>query len=302
MNIFEVETFLTIVRAKSISKAADMLYISQSATSQRLIALEKELGIPLIERRKGYKTIELTTKGEFFLPLAEKWYSLYQEMNSLKQQQDRLPLHIGAMSSINALILTDFYNKLSDGFYGIPFNLKIRTNWSDELYELLENRRIDIAIVSEQYLYKNIQVTEIFKEKMQLVMMKSNEHENRSSFHPDELDPANEIFLSWSDTIDMWHNYWWSPSKSTHIYLDTPSILPYFITDTKKWALFPSSMQRYLKSFNKFEFFEIESGPPDRSIFMLTHRYPNASKINSIDTFKTLLKEHIESLDQLYEV
>ena len=44
MNLIDIQTFLTIASAPSLSRAAEILYISQPALSHRLHALEKELG------------------------------------------------------------------------------------------------------------------------------------------------------------------------------------------------------------------------------------------------------------------
>ncbi len=62
MNLAEIETFLTIVNTKSITKTADLLFLSQPTVSHRLTTLENELGFSLVIRNKGHK-VELTPKG-----------------------------------------------------------------------------------------------------------------------------------------------------------------------------------------------------------------------------------------------
>jgi DNA-binding transcriptional LysR family regulator len=198
MNINEVETFLTIIRLKNIRKASEVLFISQSAASQRLIMLEKKIGYSLIERKKGFKEVELTVYGKTFLPLAERWLELYQEMNLSKIKNIRVPLCIGAMGSINQPILAGFYSKLAKGDCGISFDLKICTNRSDELYELLDKRKIDIGIVSEEYVYENIFVRKIFEEKMYVIKEKNDYDQNGYAMKPEELRRENEINISWS--------------------------------------------------------------------------------------------------------
>ncbi|MFD2880212.1 LysR family transcriptional regulator [Paenibacillus rhizoplanae] len=48
-----IEAFLAIVRTGSISKAAELLHLSQATVSYRLKTLEQEMGGLLVERRKG---------------------------------------------------------------------------------------------------------------------------------------------------------------------------------------------------------------------------------------------------------
>lgn len=50
MNLAEIETFLTIVNTKSITKTADLLFLSQPTVSHRLTSLENELGFSLVIR------------------------------------------------------------------------------------------------------------------------------------------------------------------------------------------------------------------------------------------------------------
>ena len=59
MNLAEIETFLTIVNTKSITKTADLLFLSQPTVSHRLTSLENELGFSLVIRNKGHKQVEL---------------------------------------------------------------------------------------------------------------------------------------------------------------------------------------------------------------------------------------------------
>lgn len=56
--------FQSVVRLNSLSEAAEENYISQSAISQQIQALERELGFKLLERRN--RTFDLTPAGEYF--------------------------------------------------------------------------------------------------------------------------------------------------------------------------------------------------------------------------------------------
>ena len=100
MNQAEIETFLMIVKTKNITKTAENLFLSQPTVSHRLKLLEDELNVKLLNRKKGYKQIELTTQGEEFIPIAERWLSLWQEMQLLQHGQEKLYLSIGQFFSI----------------------------------------------------------------------------------------------------------------------------------------------------------------------------------------------------------
>ena len=90
MNLADIETFLMIVKTKNITKTADNLFLSQPTVSHRLKLLEEELKVKLITRKKGYKQIELTSQGEEFIPIAERWLSIWREMQLLKDRHEKL--------------------------------------------------------------------------------------------------------------------------------------------------------------------------------------------------------------------
>ena len=66
MNLAEIETFLTIVNTKSITKTADLLFLSQPTVSHRLTSLENELGFSLVIRNKRSQAGRAHPKGNGF--------------------------------------------------------------------------------------------------------------------------------------------------------------------------------------------------------------------------------------------
>lgn len=60
----QIKYFQTVVRCNSFSEAAEECYISQSAISQQIQALERELGVTLLKREN--RRFSLTPAGEHF--------------------------------------------------------------------------------------------------------------------------------------------------------------------------------------------------------------------------------------------
>ena len=112
MNLAEIETFLTIVNTKSITRTADLLFLSQPTVSHRLNSLENELGFPLVIRNKGHKQVELTPKGMDFVVLAERWMSLWKETLTLQHNQERMLLTIGCTDSLNIAVFAPLYDEI----------------------------------------------------------------------------------------------------------------------------------------------------------------------------------------------
>ena len=64
MLLRQLEYYCAVCRNASFTKAADELFVSQSAISQQVKALEADLDVQLIER-KG-RSLSLTPAGELF--------------------------------------------------------------------------------------------------------------------------------------------------------------------------------------------------------------------------------------------
>ena len=56
--------FVAVVECHSFTEAAEQCYISQSAISQQIRTLEKELGVELLHREN--RRFSLTPAGEYF--------------------------------------------------------------------------------------------------------------------------------------------------------------------------------------------------------------------------------------------
>jgi len=81
----KVETFLTVVREKSFSKASRKLGISQPAVTQQIKLLEEYLNIQIVDRKKN--GINLTKAGEelylVFLRLEKHMLGIEKEILKL---------------------------------------------------------------------------------------------------------------------------------------------------------------------------------------------------------------------------
>lgn len=68
-QIKQIDYFLAVVRARSFTKAAETLYVSQSSLSQYISSLEQQIGMPLL-LRAGNKPLQLTEAGQIYYTAA----------------------------------------------------------------------------------------------------------------------------------------------------------------------------------------------------------------------------------------
>ena len=100
MNLRFVEAFYWVATLKSISRAAEKLYLTQSAMSSRIATLEDELGILLLDRRD--KQFKLTGAGARFLQYAQKLLELQREVKAEMGSgvSMAMSMRIGAIESV----------------------------------------------------------------------------------------------------------------------------------------------------------------------------------------------------------
>jgi DNA-binding transcriptional LysR family regulator len=70
MELRHLRTIAAVARHRSLTKAAEQLYLTQSAISQQIRRLEEELGVEVFRRTS--RSVELTVEGRVILSYAER--------------------------------------------------------------------------------------------------------------------------------------------------------------------------------------------------------------------------------------
>ncbi|MDP1739774.1 MAG: LysR substrate-binding domain-containing protein [Polaromonas sp.] len=127
MNLRFVEAFYWVASLKSISRAAEKLYLTQSAMSSRIATLEGELGVLLLDRHD--KQFKLTAAGTRFLLYAEKLLSLQREVKAEmgSGQAMAVSMRIGAIESVLHSWLIPWLEKLRADHPGLELELTVET-------------------------------------------------------------------------------------------------------------------------------------------------------------------------------
>lgn len=127
MNLRFVEAFYWVATLKSVSRAAEKLFLTQSAMSARVAALEEELGALLLDRRD--KQFRLTVAGTRFMTYAQKLLELQREVKAeMGSGQDLVAsLRIGAIESVLHSWLIPWIEKLRVEQPGLELELTVET-------------------------------------------------------------------------------------------------------------------------------------------------------------------------------
>ncbi|EBJ2489249.1 HTH-type transcriptional regulator HdfR [Salmonella enterica] len=144
-----LKTFLEVSRTRHFGRAAEALYLTQSAVSFRIRQLENQLGVNLFTRHRN--NIRLTTAGEKLLPYAETlmntWQAARKEVAHTSRHNE---FSIGASASLWECMLNAWLGRLyqlQEPQSGLQFEARIAQRQS--LVKQLHERQLDLLITTE---------------------------------------------------------------------------------------------------------------------------------------------------------
>ena len=141
----KTETLIKVSEQRNFTKAAEQLSLTQPAVSHHISQLEKELGAQLFIRNKG--ALMLTREGEIALKYAKKLKSMYAKMKTeISDCKTNISkIRIGVTHTSESNLVIEALAKCSNEDQSL--SMTIITDTIKNLYDMLENFEIDIAIV-----------------------------------------------------------------------------------------------------------------------------------------------------------
>ena len=147
MDITSLTAFIAVARFQSFSKASEALYLSQSAVSKRVAALEDELDTQLFNRVS--RQISLTEAGRQLLPKADE---LVQQAEELQRYASTLSddisgsLSIAIAHHIGLHRLPPILRRFNQQYPQV--SLDIRFEDSDQAFHAVEQGDIEFALIT----------------------------------------------------------------------------------------------------------------------------------------------------------
>ncbi|PJG54397.1 LysR family transcriptional regulator [Bradyrhizobium forestalis] len=166
MELSDLQTFAAVARTGG-TRAAEELNTVQSNVTQRVKALEAEIGTPLFERHSRGMT--LTGAGKRLLPYAQKMAALSREalLAARDDGEPKGPLAIGSMETTAAVrlppLLADFHRRFP------AVRLSLRTATTADLVAGVLEGTLDGAFVAGPIAHADLTATSAFREELVLV-------------------------------------------------------------------------------------------------------------------------------------
>lgn len=135
--------FVAVAKEENITKASEILHISQPAITKQIKNLEKQLSVKLFERKS--KGVVLTEEGK---KLYSKLKNPIEELNRVnKHIMKEKTINIGTHNHMGGLIFGEAINKYTLEYPDV--NLNLICEEIDNLLIKLQNKEIDIVFAKK---------------------------------------------------------------------------------------------------------------------------------------------------------
>lgn len=189
MDLDSLRIIVDLSETKSFSKTAERSFMSQSAVSQRIRALEIECGHVLVERGKGRPGARFTEAGEMLLIGSRE---ILARADSLKRELTELSggvggtLRVATVYSIGLHALTPTVSRFLAEFPEVNLHLEyLRT---DRIYDSLIDGTIDCGIVACPRERSRIEVVPLGDETMVVIVPPHDILAKRRTITTSDLD------------------------------------------------------------------------------------------------------------------
>lgn len=152
----QLEVFLAVARVESVSRAAEALFMSQSAVSGSLCDLERQFGVRLFDRLG--KRLQLSELGRAVRGRAEAMLDRARDFEGvLSNQQDVGRLRLGATLTIGNYLAAPLMARFLAEHPGAELTLAVAN--TEQIARQVANFEIDVGLIEGEIEHADVDVT-----------------------------------------------------------------------------------------------------------------------------------------------
>lgn len=286
MQISELQILVTLSEEKNMRKAAERLFVSQPALSQRLQSMEKAWGLKIFLRSQ--KGLTLTPAGEkivqFAKEMVEKEEKVREEI-SLLEGEVYGTLKIAVASIIGQHWLPKVLKKYVQKYPQAKISLI--TGWSSEILKCLYEEDIHLGIIRGNPEWKGFR-KHLLEDRLYLVDTEIQRIE-------DLLYTERPFIQFKSDSTyfqeiqEWWHRQFKNPPKRT-IIVDQIETCKQMAYHGIGFAILPSvSIDESDRSIFKIPLYDEEGRPLKRDTWLIGH--DSSMELRQVKAFMEIVNE-----------
>jgi LysR family transcriptional regulator, hydrogen peroxide-inducible genes activator len=194
MEMHQLRYFAAVARTGNFSQAARECRVAQPSLSQQILKLEDEVGERLFERTR--RRALLTPAGSLFLPhalsildAAERGRQEIREMGG----QVRGNIRLGALPTIAPYFLPNVIRSFRTKYPGVE--LIIHEETTQQLLHGLEEKELDLALLSDASPNPRIEIRPLFSEELLLCLPAAHALVKQKKVVADDLQDEKFILM-----------------------------------------------------------------------------------------------------------
>ena len=291
MSMIELEIIKALAEEGNMRKAADRLFLSQPALSQRLQSIEKEWEATLFIRSQ--KGLELTPAGEIIVDYAKEVLVKREEtFEMISSMIDKVhgTLKVACASIVGQTwlpqVLKDYVQRYPEA------QISLMTGYSSEIVKALNEREAHVVIVRGQTDWKGRKV-HLFRDQLYLV--------DREITSIDQLKETNRPFIQFkSDSnyhreIQHWWHRHFSRKPGRQITVDQIETCKQLALNGIGYAILPAITLTGNEDVNKIPLLNSEEE------FELTRDtwligYESSFELKQVAAFTEMVQKHAEKV------
>src|SRR6266540_1024707 len=192
-SLNRLHCFEVVVEEAGFKRATARLHITQPALSYQMKHLEEELGAQLFHRRPG--GVSLTDAGRLlFVHVQRVSAALREAQRAMKELPAAGEVRIGTVNSIGTYFLPPLLSAVRKR-YAATCNIEL-VGLAMEVIEALLAHRVDVAILADPRLDRQLHYETLFEERVSLVAGRAHPFFGCPSIRPAQLKEAQFVALS----------------------------------------------------------------------------------------------------------
>lgn len=174
MELWQLRTFRAVAENLNFTKASEQLFLTQSAVSHQIKALEEEFGVPLFIR--GKSGVTLTDAGKKALKYAIKILNEAEEMREFVAGREKAlagRVRVAAATQALVYLFAPLFEEFMDSFDSVELVFRTTVSTAQTVEDIL-NGVADVGFASLAVYSPNLEVVQLFEDELVLVCGKKH--------------------------------------------------------------------------------------------------------------------------------
>src|SRR5688572_12109313 len=166
IELWQLRTFVAVAETLNFTKASEKLYLTQSAVSHQIKALEEELGVPLFIRAK--RGVILTDAGKIALEYANRILVEAEEMRAQVVGREKAlegRVRVAAATQALVYLFAPLFEDFMDKYETVELVFRTTVSTEQTIEDIL-NGVSDVGFASLPVYSPLLEIDELFDDKL----------------------------------------------------------------------------------------------------------------------------------------